>query len=254
MPQTIEAINHSKAANVPMIVAVNKIDKPEADLDRIRNDLSKHGLIPEEWGGETMFMPISAKTGDRIDALLDSILVQAEVLELTSIVDCPARGVVIESRLDKGRGAVASLLVQQGTLRKGDLVLAGFEYGRIRALFDENGRPVESAGPLFLSKSSVCPVQPNAGDDFMIVADERRAREVALFRQGKFRDIKLARQSASKLENILQRMGEDKVECTLNIVLKSRRTGFGRSVEPSIKRFNDSRSLSESHLKRGGWY
>ena len=234
MPQTTEAINHAKAANVPMIVAVNKIDKPEADLDRVRNDLSKHGLIPEEWGGETMFVPVSAKTGQNIEQLLDSILVQAEVLELKAVVDVPARGVVIESRLDKGRGAVASLLVQQGTLRKGDLVLAGFEYGRARALFDENGKQVEQAGPSIPVEILGLSSTPNAGDSFLVVEDERRAREVALFRQGKFREVKLAKQNAAKLENILQRMGDEKSERALNIVLKADVQGSAEALSQAL--------------------
>jgi len=233
-PQTVEAINHAKAANVPIIVAVNKIDKPEADLDRVRNELSKHGLIPEDWGGETIFASISAKTGQNIDQLLDSILVQAEVLELTAIVDCPARGVVIESRLDKGRGAVASLLIQQGTLRKGDLVLAGFEYGRVRALFDETARQVESAGPSIPVEILGLSGTPNAGDEFIVVEDERRAREVALFRQGKFREVKLAKQNASKLENILQRMGDESSERVLNIVLKADVQGSAEALAQAL--------------------
>lgn len=234
MPQTVEAINHAKAAEVPIIVAVNKIDKPEADLDRVRNDLSKHGLIPEEWGGDTMFVPISAKTGQHIDQLLDSILIQAEVLDLKAIVDSPARGVVIESRLDKGRGAVASLLIQQGTLRKGDLVLAGFEYGRVRALSDETGKQVEKAGPSIPVEILGLSSTPNAGDEFIVVADERRAREVALFRQGKFREVKLAKQNASKLENILQRMGDDKDMRALNIVLKADVQGSAEALSQAL--------------------
>ncbi|HSW92782.1 MAG TPA: translation initiation factor IF-2 [Gammaproteobacteria bacterium] len=235
MPQTTEAINHAKAAEVPMIVAVNKIDKPEADLDRVRNDLSKHGLIPEEWGGETMFVPISAKTGQNIDQLLDSILIQAEVLDLKAIIDTPARGVVIESRLDKGRGAVASLLVQQGTLRKGDLVLAGFEYGRVRVLSDEAGKQVDSAGPSIPVEILGLSSTPNAGDEFIVVEDERRAREVALYRQGKFREVKLAKQNASKLENILQRMGsDDKEERALNIVLKADVQGSAEALSQAL--------------------
>lgn len=234
MPQTVEAINHAKAAEVPIIVAVNKIDKPEADLDRVRNDLSKQGLIPEEWGGETMFVPISAKTGQNIDQLLDSILVQAEVLELKAVVNCPAHGVVIESRLDKGRGAVASVLVQQGTLRKGDLMLAGFEYGRVRALFDENGKPVDSAGPSIPVEMLGLSYTPNAGDEFMIVEDERRAREVAMFRQGKYREVKLAKQNAAKLENILQRMGDEKTERALNIVLKADVQGSAEALSAAL--------------------
>jgi translation initiation factor IF-2 len=235
MPQTIEAVNHSKAANVPMVVAVNKMDKPEADPDRIKNELSKYGLIPEEWGGETMFIPISAKTGLGIDNLLDSVLVQAEVLELKSIINCPARGVVIEARLDKGRGAVASVLVQQGTLRKGDLILVGFEYGRVRALFDENGKTIESAGPSIPVEILGLSGTPNAGDEFVVVSDEKRAREVAMFRQGKFREVKLARQNAAKLENILQRMGEEKtIERVLNIVLKADVQGSAEALAQAL--------------------
>ncbi len=234
MPQTVEAINHAKAANVPMIVAVNKMDKPEADPDRVKNELAKHGLIPEEWGGETIFVPISAKAGQNIDKLLDSILVQAEVLELTAVINCPAHGVVIESRLDKGRGAVASLLIQQGTLRKGDLILAGFEYGRVRALCDENGKQVESAGPSIPVEVLGLSSTPNAGDEFMVMTDERRAREVAMFRQGKFREVKLAKQNAAKLENILQRMGDEKNELALNIVLKADVQGSAEALSQAL--------------------
>ncbi|MDR3479009.1 MAG: translation initiation factor IF-2 [Gammaproteobacteria bacterium] len=235
MPQTIEAVNHSKAANVPIIVAVNKMDKPGADPDRIKNELAKLELIPEEWGGDTMFIPISAKTGDGIEGLLDSILVQAEVLDLKAIINCPARGVVIESRLDKGRGAVASVLVQQGTLRKGDLVLVGFEYGRVRALYDENGKTIDSAGPSIPVEILGLSGTPNAGDEFVVVTDEKRAREVAMFRQGKFRDVKLARQNAAKLENILQRMGEEKVtDLVLNIVLKADVQGSAEALSQAL--------------------
>ena len=235
MPQTVEAVNHSKAANVPIIVAVNKMDKPEADPDRIKNELSKFGLIPEEWGGDTMFVPISAKAGTGIDNLLDSILVSAEVLDLKSIINCPARGVVIEARLDKGRGAVASVLVQQGTLGKGDLVLVGFEYGRVRALFDENGKNIEAAGPSIPVEILGLSGTPNAGDEFVVVSDEKRAREVAMFRQGKFREVKLARQNASKLENILQRMGEEKTsDLVLNIVLKTDVQGSAEALTQAL--------------------
>lgn len=243
MPQTVEAINHAKAANVPIVVAVNKVDKPEADPDRVKNELAKHELIPEEWGGETIFVHISAKTGQNIDQLLDSILVQAEVLDLRAVVNCPARGVVIESRLDKGRGAVASVLVQQGTLRKGDLVLAGFEYGRIRALYDENGKIVESAGPCIPVEVVGLSKAPNAGDEFIVIADEKRAREVALYRQGKFRDIKLAKQNSAKLENILQRMGDEKNERVLNIVLKADVQGSAEALTQALS------DLSTSEVK-----
>ena len=235
MPQTIEAINHAKAANVPIIVAVNKIDKPEADPDRVKNELAKHELIPEEWGGDVMFLHVSAKTGQNIDVLLDSILVQAEVMDLKAPTEGPARGVVIESRLDRGRGAVASVLVQEGTLRKGDLILAGFEYGRIRLLLDENGQPVESAGPSIPVEILGLSSTPNAGDTFMKVEDERRAREVALFRQGKFREVRLARQSAGKLEHFFDRMAEDKSgQRTLNVVIKADVQGSAEALAQAL--------------------
>jgi translation initiation factor IF-2 len=235
MPQTVEAVNHAKAAGVPIIVAVNKIDKHDADPDRVKNELAKYQLIPEEWGGETMFVPISAKTGANIDNLLDSILVQSEVLDLKAIINCPARGVVIESRLDKGRGAVASVLVQQGTLRKGDLVLMGFEYGRVRALFDENGKNINEAGPSIPVEILGLSGTPNAGDEFVVVSDEKRAREVALFRQGKFREIKLARQNAAKLENIMLRMGEEKTSnLVVNILLKTDVQGSAEALSQAL--------------------
>jgi len=235
MPQTVEAVNHAKAAGVPIVVAVNKMDKEDADPDRVKNELSKYELIPEEWGGETMFIPISAKTGDGIDKLLDSVLVQAEVLDLKAIVNCSASGVVIESRLDKGRGAVASVLVQQGTLNKGDLILVGFEYGRVRAMFDENGKNIDKAGPSIPVEVLGLSGTPNAGDEFAVIADEKRAREVAMFRQGKFREVKLARQNASKLENILQRMGEEKTNSVaLNIVLKADVQGSAEALVQAL--------------------
>jgi len=221
MPQTVEAVEHAKAAGVPIVVAVNKMDKHGVDPDRIKNELSQHGLIPEEWGGDAMFVPISAKTGMGIDGLLDSVLVQAEVLQLTAVEDCPARGVVIESRLDRGRGAIMSVLVQQGTLRKGDIILAGLEYGRIRAMFDETGKAIESAGPSIPVEILGLSGVPQAGDDFIIVPDEKRAREVASFRQAKFREAKLLRQ-APKLEDLLQRIEAEKTAVTtLNLVLKA---------------------------------
>lgn len=221
MPQTIEAIQHAKAANVPIVVAVNKMDKQGVDPDRVKAELGKHGLIPEEWGGDTMFVPISAKTGMGVDALLDSLLVQAEVLDLKAIVNSPARGVVIESRLDRGRGAVMSVLIQQGTLRKGDIILAGTEYGRIRALFDETGKAIESAGPSIPAELLGLSGVPQAGDDFIILADEKRAREIALARQVRNREAKFARQ-APKLEDLLQRIEDEKATtATLNIVLKA---------------------------------
>ena len=220
MPQTIEAIQHAKAANVPIIVAINKIDKPEADSERIKSELSSHEVIPEDWGGDTMCLPISAKTGDGVDELLESISVQAELLELTANVGCPARGMVIESRLDKGRGPVASLLVQHGHLRKGDILLAGLEYGRVRLMLDENGQMVEEAGPSIPIEVVGLSGVPTAGDEAMVVLDEKQAREVALFRQGKFRDVKLARQRASTFEGMFERLKEEEV-ATVKLVLKA---------------------------------
>lgn len=232
-PQTIEAIQHAKAGGVPLIVAVNKIDKPEADPDRVKTELSNHEVIPEDWGGDTMFVPISAKTGENVDSLLDSILVQAEMLELTAPVDCPARGVVVESRLDKGRGAVATVLVQSGTLRQGDVLLAGLEYGRVRALLDENGKRVQEAGPSIPVEVLGLSGTPRAGDETTVVTDERKAREVALFRQGKFRDVKLARQKAASLENLFQQTKLGDVT-NLNIILKADVQGSAEALSESL--------------------
>ncbi len=220
MPQTIEAIQHAKAAEVPLVVAVNKIDKPSADLDRIRSELSQHGIISEEWGGENLFSYVSAKTGDGVDGLLDQVLVQAEVLELTAATHAPARGAVIESRLDRGRGPIATILVQSGTLNKGDIVLSGLEYGRVRALLDENGLSVDSAGPSIPVEVLGLSGVPNAGDDVLVVPDERKAREIALFRQGKYREVKLARQQKAKLENLFTSMADGEMN-TVNVVLKA---------------------------------
>lgn len=242
MPQTIEAIQHAKAANVPLVVAVNKIDKPQADLGRVKQELVAQGVIPEEFGGDTMFVHVSAKTGVGIDDLLDAILLQAEVLELTTYADGMAKGVVLESRLDKGRGVIASILVESGTLRKGDIILAGQEFGRVRAMLDEKGKAVETAGPSIpvevLGLSNV----PKAGDEVLIVSDERKAREVALFRQGKYRDVKLARQQAAKLENMFSQMQAGETS-TLNIVLKA-------DVNGSLEALSDSLiKLSSNEVK-----
>lgn len=220
MPQTIEAVQHAKAAGVPLVVAVNKIDKPGADLDRIRSELSVHGVTSEEWGGETPFVSVSAKMGTGVDDLLEAVLLQAEVLELTATPSAPGRGVVVESRLDKGRGPVATVLVQDGTLRQGDMVLVGSNYGRVRAMLDENGKPIKEAGPAIPVEILGLDGTPDAGDEMSVVADEKKAREVALFRQGKFREVKLARAHAGKLENIFENMGQEEKK-TLNIVLKS---------------------------------
>ena len=220
MPQTIEAVQHAKAAGVPLVVAVNKIDKPGADLDRIRSELSVHGVTSEEWGGETPFVSVSAKMGTGVDELLEAVLLQAEVLELVATPSAPGRGVVVESRLDKGRGPVATVLVQDGTLRQGDMVLVGSNYGRVRAMLDENGKPIKEAGPSIPVEILGLDGTPDAGDEMSVVADEKKAREVALFRQGKFREVKLARAHAGKLENIFENMGQEEKK-TLNIVLKS---------------------------------
>jgi len=237
MPQTKEAIQHAKAANVPMVVAVNKIDKPDADPDRVRNELSQYGVISEDWGGDTQFVQVSAKTGLGIDDLLDSLLVQAELLELTAVREGMARGVVIESRLDKGRGPVASILVQEGTLKQGDTVLCGLEYGRVRAMRDENGHEIKEAGPSIPVEILGLSGVPAAGDEVTVVRDERKAREVALYRQGKFRDVKLARQQKAKLENMFANMAEGDVS-ELNIVLKADVQGSVEAITESLMKLS----------------
>jgi translation initiation factor IF-2 len=206
MPQTIEAINHAKAAEVPLVVAINKIDKHEANPDKVKQELLSHGVVAEEFGGDSAVVPVSAKSGQGIDALLEQILLQAEVLELKAPVDAPAKGVVIEARLDKGKGPVATLLVQSGTLNRGDIILTGAVQGRVRAMLDENGKSVQSAGPSIPVEVQGLSEVPGAGEDMMVLSDERKAREIALFRQGKFRDVKLAKQQASKLENMFEQM------------------------------------------------
>ena len=220
MPQTIEAIHHARAARVPMVVALNKIDKPEANPDRVKQDLSAQQVVPEEWGGDTMFIPVSAKTGKGVDQLLDSLLVQSEVLELRAPKDAPAKGIVIESRLDKGRGPVASVLVQSGTLKRGDVVLVGAVFGRVRAMLDENGESIERAGPSIPVEILGLSDVPMAGSDVLALGDERKAREIALFRQGKYRDVKLAKQHSAKLENIFDQMGEGQAK-TLSLIIKA---------------------------------
>lgn len=237
MPQTKEAIQHARAAAVPLVVAVNKIDKPDAQPDRVKQELVAEEVVPEEWGGDVMFVNVSAKTGDGIDALLDAVLLQAEVLELHAQVDCPAKGVVIESRLDKGRGPVATVLVQQGTLRKGDILLTGKEYGRVRAMLDEAGQPVDEARPSIPVEVLGLSGTPNAGDEAVAVQNERKAREVALFRQGKFREIKLARQQAAKLENMFSQMEQGKVS-TLNAVIKADVQGSAEALNESLTKLS----------------
>ncbi|RKF49556.1 translation initiation factor IF-2 [Paraburkholderia fungorum] len=211
MPQTKEAIAHAKAGGVPLVVAINKIDKPDANPDRVKQELVAEGVVPEEYGGDSPFVSVSAKTGTGIDELLENVLLQAEVLELKAPVEAPAKGLVIEAKLDKGKGPVATILVQSGTLNRGDVVLAGSAYGRVRAMLDETGKPTKSAGPSIPVEIQGLSEVPQAGEEVIVMPDDRKAREVALFRQGKFRDVKLAKQQAAKLENMLEQMGEGEV-------------------------------------------
>ena len=235
MPQTIEAIHHAKAAKVPIVVAVTKIDKPEANSERIRQELVTQEVVPEDWGGDTMFVEVSAKTGQGIDALLESVLLQAEVLELQAAKDAPARGIVIESRLDKGRGPVATILVQSGTLKRGDILLAGAVFGRVRAMLDENAKPVEQAGPSIPVEIQGLSEVPVAGEVVVALTDERKAREIALFRQGKFRDVKLARQQAAKLENVFEQKGEVKI---LALIIKADVQGSYEALTHALQRLS----------------
>jgi translation initiation factor IF-2 len=233
MPQTREAVQHARAAGVPLLVAVNKIDKPDADPERVRNELSALQVIPEDWGGDTMFVPVSAKTGEGIDDLLDAILLQSEMLELTAVRDCPATGIVVESSLDKGRGAVATILVQNGVLHRGDLILTGQEWGRVRAMFDESGQQISEAGPsmpaLVLGLSAV----PNAGDEVMVVSDERKARELAAQRQERSRDQRLAKQQQARLEDVFSQVGEGRA-AAVNIVLKADVQGSAEALSEAL--------------------
>ena len=237
MPQTKEAVQHAKAAEVPIIVAVNKIDKEDSDPERVKNELSALEVIPEDWGGDVMFMPVSAKTGQGIDDLLDAISVTAEMMELEAVPSGPAKGVVIESRLDKGRGTVATVLIQSGELKKGDMIIAGQDYGRIRAMLDENGSTIKAAGPSIPVEVLGLSGTPTAGSEVLVVKNERKAREVALFRQGKYRDVKLARQQAAKLENMFTKMESGHVE-TLNIVLKADVQGSVEAISESLKKLS----------------
>jgi translation initiation factor IF-2 len=237
MPQTIEAIQHAKASDAPIIIAVNKMDKEGVDTDRVKSELSQHGVLSEEWGGDVQFCHVSAKTGLGIDELLDAILVQSEVLELTAVVDKMANGVVVESKLDKGRGPVATVLVQEGTLNQGDIVLCGLEYGRVRAMRDENGNTIQSAGPSIPVEIIGLSGVPISGDEATVVKDEKKAREVALFRQGKFRDVKLARQQKAKLENMFASMATGEVS-EVNVVLKSDVQGSLEAISDSLTKLS----------------
>jgi translation initiation factor IF-2 len=237
MPQTIEAIHHAKAAKVPILVALNKIDKPEANPDRVKQDLASKDVVPEEWGGDTMFVEVSAKTGKGIDALLERILLQAEVLELKAPRNAPAKGVVIESRLDKGQGPVATVLIQSGTLKRGDVVLAGAVFGRVRAMLDETGGNLEAAGPSIPVEILGLSDVPAAGAEVLVLGDERKAREIALFRQGKFRDVKLAKLQSAKLENIFEQMGEGQAKM-LSLIIKADVQGSYEGLSHALSRLS----------------
>lgn len=252
MPQTIEAIHHAKAAGVPIVVAVNKIDKQGANPERIRQELVAHEVVPEDWGGDTQFVEVSAKMGLNIDGLLEAILLQAEVLELHAAVDAPAKGIIVEARLDKGRGPVATLLVQSGTLKKGDVVLAGTAFGRVRAMIDENGKQVDSAGPAIPVEILGLSDVPQAGEDAMVLADEKKAREIALFRAGKFRDVRLAKQQAAKLENMFAQMSEGEVQ-TLSVIIKADVQGSYEALAGSLQKLStDEVRVNILHSGVGG--
>ena len=237
MPQTKEAIHHAKAAEVPIVVAITKIDKPDANSERVRQELVAEGVVPEDWGGDCMFVEVSAKTGQGIDTLLEGILLQAEVLELKAPKNSSAKGVVVEARLDKGKGAVATLLVQSGTLKRGDAILVGSVSGRVRAMLDENGKVVNEAGPSIPVEIQGLSEVPTAGADFLVLADEKKAREIALFRQGKFRDVKLAKQQAAKLENMFEQMGEGEVR-TLSLIVKADVQGSLEAIASSLQKLS----------------
>jgi translation initiation factor IF-2 len=237
MPQTKEAIAHAKAGGVPIVVAINKIDKPEANPERVKQELVAEGVVPEEYGGDSPFVPVSAKTGAGIDDLLENVLLQAEVLELTSPVDAPAKGLVIEAKLDKGKGPVATVLVQSGTLSRGDVVLAGSAYGRVRAMLDETSKATKSAGPSIPVEIQGLSEVPAAGEEVMVLQDERKAREIALFRQGKFRDVKLAKQQAAKLESMLEQMGEGEVK-NLPLIVKADVQGSQEALVQALQKLS----------------
>ena len=252
MPQTIEAIHHAKAAQVPVVVAVNKMDKPEANFERIKNELVAQGVLPEEYGGDAQFVQVSAKTGDGIDKLLESVLLQAEVLELKAARNIPAKGIVIEARIDKGRGPVATILVQTGTLRRGDMVLAGASYGRVRAMLDEAGNAIEEAGPSIPVEIQGLTEVPVAGEDMMVLNDERKAREIALFRQGKFRDVKLARKQSASLENMFENIADGGVK-SLSLIIKADVQGSYEALTQSLQKIStDEVRVNIVHAAVGG--
>jgi len=238
MPQTEEAIVHAKAGSVPIIVAVNKIDKAGADPEKVKQELSKHEVIPEDWGGDTIFVNVSAITGEGVETLLESINLQAEVMELRAMEKGPASGVVIESRLDKGRGPIATILVQNGELKRGDIILSGHEFGRVRAMVNDKGSEVEAAGPSVPIEVLGLSGTPNAGDEMIVVADEKKAREIALFRQGKYREVKLAKQQASNMENMLSSMGTEK-GAAINLLIKADVQGSSEALAESLLKLSD---------------
>ncbi|MBF6987186.1 MULTISPECIES: translation initiation factor IF-2 [Cupriavidus] len=237
MPQTKEAIAHAKAAGVPIVVAINKIDKPEANPDRVKQELVAEQVVPEEYGGDSPFVPVSAKAGTGIEDLLEQVSLQAEVLELKAPVDAPAKGLVVEAQLDKGKGPIATILVSSGTLKRGDVVLAGSAYGRVRAMLDENGKPTKEAGPSIPVEIQGLSEVPAAGEEVLVLPDERKAREIALFRQGKFRDVKLAKQQAAKLENMLEQMTEGEVQ-TLPLIVKADVQGSQEALVQSLQKLS----------------
>jgi translation initiation factor IF-2 len=233
MPQTKEAISHAKAAGVPIVVAMNKIDKPDANVERVKSELVAEGVVPEDFGGDSPFVPVSAKVGTGVDSLLEQVLLQAEVLELKAPTEAAAKGIVIEAKLDKGRGPVATVLVQSGTLSKGDVVLAGSSYGRVRAMLDEDGHATDSAGPSMPVEIQGLTEVPQAGDEFMVLADERRAREIATFRQGKYREVTLNKRQAAKLEGMFENMGEGQAQ-TLALIVKADVQGSQEALSQSL--------------------
>jgi translation initiation factor IF-2 len=252
MPQTIEAIAHARAANVPLVVALNKIDKPEANPERVRQELVGHGVVPEEYGGESPFVPVSARTGAGVDDLLEQVLLQAEVLELKAPADAAAKGLVIEARLDRGRGPVATVLVQSGTLKRGDIVLAGSAFGRVRAMNDENGKPIQEAGPSIPVELLGLTEVPAAGEEVTVLGDERKAREIALFRQGKFRDVKLARKQAAKLEDMFDQISASGVK-VLPLLLKADVQGSQEALMHALAKLStDEVKVNVIHSGVGG--
>ncbi|MCS7101064.1 MAG: translation initiation factor IF-2 [Burkholderiaceae bacterium] len=252
MPQTKEAIAHAKAAKVPIVVALNKIDKPEANPERVKQELVANEVVPEEYGGDSPFVPVSAKTGQGVDELLEQVLLQAEILELKAVRNAPAKGLIIESKLDKGRGPVATVLVQSGTLKRGDVVLAGAAFGRVRAMLDEHGKQVSEAGPSIPVEIIGLSDVPSAGDELLVLGDERKAREIALYRQGKYRDTKLAKQQAAKLENVFESMAEGGAK-VLPLIIKADVQGSQEALVHALTKLStDEVKVQIVHAQVGG--